>query len=212
MRLFVEHDGLLVGVEDRTEVLAATLWCNPLREACRFDPAWPGGRVLSWSGTLGEDLFERHPPTWLAPGHKAFAGVCDRLAPELEAGGGQWCFLPHCRHVLNDVQSCVRFLEERASQPFAVAFAPASMLEPSMLEALEDHLERGFEALAARCPMLVLEDVVPADDGQSLCAVPLGQGVLPAERMRGLIEEFLPSETPVYLRFGAVDKQLRWLR
>ncbi|MCA9291095.1 MAG: hypothetical protein KDA25_08200, partial [Phycisphaerales bacterium] len=112
--------------------------------------AWPLPRVLVWSGTLGADLFEPHPMTWLAPGHAALRTWCDARRPGLEAGGARVLFLPHARHVLNDAQSTLSFLLDRAGQPFDVVLSTDALLEPSMLDDVEDHVERMHAALGDR--------------------------------------------------------------
>ncbi|MHC5002934.1 MAG: hypothetical protein ACYTJ0_07410 [Planctomycetota bacterium] len=167
--------------------LGASWRGNPLREPWT-PPAGPGSLLLGWSGTLADEPFAAHPATWLRTGHEALAAHCERVAAELDRVGRRLCFQPHARHVLSDPQSCRAFLRDRADEPFDVALAPASMLEPSMLPDLDDHLRRAFETLGPVAAVVVLEDDVP------------GTAPLPADRVTELMDAHVPASTPVVRR------------
>lgn len=229
MQIYVEHDaktlGAMLGIDppgcdgvitrlgDPSDVLASTIRRNPLGNGWLFDADSPGERIVSWSGTLADSLFESHPMTWSRPGHEALAGFCDELRAQLEQHERTLCFQPHARHVLSDPQSCLHFLGERATQPFEIAFAPASVLEATMIEDAVEHARRGIEALGPRCAMLMLHDVrvVDAEGELALEPVPLGQGVLPREAVLALIDEHVPEETPIVIPPEDMESQLTWL-
>lgn len=205
-------DSLIIKHGDPGIVLASVLDSNPLSQHWLLDVDLPGSRVVTWSGTLGTELFERERRTWMLPGAEALKAFCDSVGPQLVPHERTICFQPHARHVLSDPQSCLRFLLEREEEPFEIALAPASMLEQSMLGRVEDHLFRAFDALGDRCAMLVLRDVQPGDDDEApLATVPLGRGVLPRDVVHELIERFVPEGTPVVLDAQLIEEQIAWL-
>ena len=202
-------DGLIVSLGRADDVLASTIRSNVLSGNWLLDADLPASRVLSWSGTLAEELFQPHPTTWLSPGHEALAAFCDEIAPQLDRHQRTLCFQPHARHVLNDPQSCARFLQQRSGEAFEIALAPASMLEPTMLDHLEDHLHRAFETLGGLGAMLMLSDVIA--EGDDVRPVPLGDGVLPREVVLRLIDQHVPPSVPIVLEPGKLEQQRAWL-
>jgi hypothetical protein len=139
-------------------VLASVLRGNPLRDDLIIDVDLPGEMVVTWSGTLAERPFDRHPLTWLKPGHMALARFIADVAPQLRRHHRRLVLRPHSRHVLSDVQSCVTFARDHGDAPVALALDPVSLLEPSMLTAVEDHVTRMFELLAGHSAMIILSD------------------------------------------------------
>lgn len=206
-------DGVIARLGDPSDVLASTIRRNPLGEDWLFDVDAPGDRIVSWSGTLADSLFESHPLTWSRPGHVALARFCDEIHEQLEQHERMLCFQPHARHVLSDPQSCLYFLSERSEQRFEIAFAPASVLEATMIDDAAEHVRRGIEALGPRCAMVILHDVrvVERDGERALEPAPLGQGVLPRESVLALLEEHVPDATPIVISPEALDSQLAWL-
>jgi hypothetical protein len=203
-------DGIIMKLGDPRDVLAVTMRSNPLAGGWLLDADVPSNRVVTWSGTLADDLFGQHPMTWMKAGQDAFASFCDDISPQLERHGMTLCLQPHARHVLSDAQSCARFARVRSGQPFAIAFSPASLLETSMMNQLEDHLRRAFEVLSAlgdASPMLMLYDVAE----ENLQPLPLGRGVLPRALIHSLLEQYVNSELPVVLLPERIDEQLEWL-
>lgn len=201
-------DGAILRHGDPSDVLATTIRSNPLADGWLAEREAPGRAILTWSGTLSDDRFEAHPMTWLRPGREAFARFCDEVAPQLERIDKTLCFQPHSRHVLSDAPSCVTFDRERDG-PFGFALSPAEMLEPVMMDDVEDHLRRMFESLGARCAMVILHDVVVGDERCE--AVGLGEGVLPRGHILALLRENVPEETPVVLMAGRIERQMEWL-
>lgn len=204
-------DGVIVKLGQADQVLASTMRSNPLGSEWLLDVDSPSSRMVTWSGTLAEHLFEAHPMTWGKPGHEALAAFCDAAAPQLKSHGRILCFQPHARHVLSDPQSCLRFIRDREGQPFEIALAPCSLLEPAMLSRVEDHLWRMFESLGGQCAMVMLTDAAISEDGESIVPVALGQGILRRDVMRKLIEQHVPAETPIVLQPGNLGEQLVWL-
>jgi hypothetical protein len=230
LNLFIEHDArtlaeltglptapacdaIILKHGDPSTVLASCHAGNPLGECGEhllLDVSAPGDRIVTWSGTPASELFAIEPRAWMRAGFQALMRFCDDLQPQLQAHGRRLCFHPHSRHALNDVPSCLAFLNERGPDaPFEIALAPASMLEPGMLADVEDHLQRQFEALAARCAMVLLSDVRV---GQDHCArAPLGEGLLPRELVLRLLREHVPQATPVVISGCNIDRQRQWL-
>ncbi|MCA9283585.1 MAG: hypothetical protein KDA22_00105 [Phycisphaerales bacterium] len=203
-----------------SEVLGFRIGGNPLdprddAEPWAFDPSLPGSLVFTWSGTLAPEPFAPDPRNWTRQGQEAFAAFCDQVRPAMEREERTLCVQPHARHALSDVQGALNFLRTRNGQPFGVAFAPASILTGSMLMEVDDHLTRAFETLGPLASAVVLEDVRPApsaEDNDAVQAVGLGEGILPRELVRRLLEAHVPAETPLVIRSGAIDRQLAWLK
>jgi hypothetical protein len=206
----------VVAADDPAAVVASVHDGNPLGDEgpAPADLARaPADRVLLWSGTLADDPFgASHPPNWMGPGRAALDRFCAAAAPGLSAAGRTLCFHPHARHVLNDVPSCLTFLREHAGEPLEIALAPASLIEPSMLDVLEDHLERIFDHLGPRCRVVVLEDVAAGDRADDACRrVPLGHGRLPRDHVRRLLDAFVPDDADLVLRADDLEQQRAWL-
>ena len=234
VRIFIEHDAatlarltgaprpacesIIVEHGNASNVLASVLAGNPLGGDWLFDVDSPGDRIVSWSGTLAEGLFESDPRTWGRPGREALSRFCDEIGVQLKSHQRRLCFHPHARHALNDIPSCLTFLRDRSSLPFDIALAPASLLVPSMLDRLEDHLQRHFESLGAQCAIVLLSDVrvVDAGDDESRCEPSLlGEGLLPRDLVRSLLSAHVPPATPIVVDgrqgSGAIARQLEWL-
>lgn len=231
-RAFLEGSGVLVpsgafgsrceslilrhGAAD--QVLGCRVVGNPLAEArdgatttegWEFDPELPGSRLISWSGTFAQEFEGVDPRNWMAPGKGALEAFCARVRPALERHGWTVCFQPHARHVLSDARSCRDFLAGRVGQPFELALSPASMLEVSMIDAVEEHLERWFSTLGPMVSLVVLEDVRVGEFGVE--RVGLGEGVLPMDVIRELVEEWVPVGVPVVLRAEGFGRQVEVL-
>lgn len=169
--------GEIVRVDAPELVVATAVPGNPLA-AGWSPPSGVTGRLIAWSGTLADELFAPHPFTWLRPGHEALTAFCDGTGGTLDL-----VLHPHARHVLNDARSCATFLNDRAGRGPGVALAPASLLEPSMLEDVEDHLTRMFQTLGPIADLVVLAG---AED-------------LPRDLVRFLLRECVPPNTPIII-------------
>jgi hypothetical protein len=211
VNLYVESSDRLVSHRDPDDVLAVTWRGNPLAERPPIGELG-GPEIVMWSGTLGEGLFDPHPPNWLSPGHTALRELCGELSAGLVAADTRICFHPHGRHVLSDTQSCRAFLGEATDDRLGVALAPGSTLEPSMIAAVDDHLTRAFEGLGGQCRMVILHDVAPGPGGERLEPVPLGDGLLPRDVVRDLLKRCVPVGTPIVIGAERLDQQIQWLR
>ena len=107
-------DALIVKLGVPDQVLASVIHANPLRDSWMIDLDLPGEMIVTWSGTLAEDRFARHPMTWLKPGHEALDQFISEVVPQLAAHRRMLVLRPHSRHVLSDVQSCVKFAIDHA--------------------------------------------------------------------------------------------------
>lgn len=146
---------------------------------------------VAWSGSLSDDLFEPHPHNWLPPGRAALDALCARVRPALEAADRTLVFRPHARHILSEVPSCRAFLQDHAREPFGIALSPADMLEPSMLDRVEEHLERFVAGLGGLCTCILRADVAVAGDD---CVLrPAGEGILPLSLLDDLLAQHAPG-------------------
>ena len=234
MNLFIEHDAatlarltgsaatphcqsIIVKHGLASSVLASSHAGNPLSGDWLADLDAPGDRILCWSGTLADEPFEGDPRTWGGPGREALSRFCDELAGQLQACERTLCFHPHARHVLNDVPSCLTFRRGREGQPFEIALAPASLLEPSMMDRLAEHLQRQFESLGRECAMVLMNDVrIAGDDDNPRCEPAiLGDGLMQRDLVRSLLRDHVPAEVPIVIdgRQGstAIARQIEWL-
>lgn len=136
-------------------------------------------RIIIWSGSLGDSLFDDDPRTWSPRGWAALADACASISRDLAGSRCTVCFRTHARHVLSDLPSCARFARDLACYgPFQLLLDPASMLAESMLASAEDHLHRIFEGAAALpnlAGLLVSDALGPHVD----LAVRLAAGHLP---------------------------------
>jgi hypothetical protein len=204
-------DGLIVRLGRPDDVLAASLRSNPLADNWLWDLEIPTRRIVTYSGTLAPELFDRHPANWMTAGRTALQRLVDQIVPQLRRHDMRLCLQPHSRHILSDAQTCAKFLDRAEGQPLEIALAPASLLEPGMLPAADDHLRRAFEMLGQRCAMVILHDVVLSHDGDALVPAPLGSGLLPRDAVLAGLRTFLPTDVPVVIGPQELATQLQWL-
>lgn len=233
MRIFALHDAstvariagadpptcesLALSTEDPSEVLFSFVGGNPLGPGWLAELDLPGDRISCWSGTLAfdaqekGDLFAAHPHNWMSPGPQALARFLDGVIEPLADAGRTICLVPHVRHVLSDVQGSINLIRKRSGQPIEVALAPIAMLAPSMLDALEDHLERAFDTLAEHAPFLFLTDAVLDETNERLLPVPLGAGMIDRDVVLAAIESHWPPEKPVVVIAKDLTDQIAWV-
>lgn len=185
-------------------------------------PAPRGGckRMLAWSGWVDDDpaggMFARTAATW---GPSAWAGLtaaCDRLVPELAAGGAELCIRPHARHVLSDTQRCLTFLRSREGQPIRLLLDAPGLLTGGMLPMVEDHLERAFATLGGHPGVwaVLLSNVqraAPDSDDDLLMPAPLGAGLIDPDLIVSAWRRHCPPELPCVILDTAVRSQLELL-
>ena len=137
-------------------------------------------------------------------------GAWEELVAQVEALDvtGGLLLRGHHGHVLSDAPACLRWLEADSDRA-GVALSPASMLAPSMLADVEDHLVRMFEYLGSRAGAVVLEDLGSGED--DLHGLPAGEGLLPGPLLGTLLEELVPEAVPIVIRTGASLAAASWL-
>lgn len=132
------------------------------------------GRVITWSGTLADELFARDPSVWSGEGLESLGRLCRVVSPKLKAAGVRWLIRPHCRHALCDTQRTVSFLRSQISSPavresIGLALDPVALLESSMLDASSgggatpgDFIGRAIRTLGPVSDLLLISGVQPA--------------------------------------------------
>lgn len=184
-----------------------------------FKQPGEGPRLVIWSGTPAEHLFDRDPRAWLANAMQTLIETCHALA----SAGRYVLVRPHARHTLGDVQRCVRFLSEVPRDRIGIVLDPASLLEPGMLPHAEDHLRRAFETLGPLCQLVWLASVSapraePPDDEaedpvtQALEPVRFSEGLLSPARMIEFWRRFCPPETPLVAPGLSTRELEAWVR
>ena len=188
--------------------LASVTDLNPLNEdpaalVDRLESLAIAGTVITWSGSLAEELFARDPGAWGGERLDQLGRLCRDLAPELRRRGVRWLLRPHCRHALCDPQRCVSFLRTQVSggavrEAIGIALDPSALLEQSMLNASsgagatpEDFVGRAIRVLGPVSDWLLLSSVKPValdaePDFESAplpARCPLGDGVLDLTRL-----------------------------
>ena len=206
-------DSLALSADDPSQVLFAFVGGNPLSNDWLVDLELPGRRIAAWSGTLndGDDLFAAHPHNWMSPGSEALKRLLEELLPQFERSQRTLCLVPHARHVLSDVQGTINLARAHAGSALEIALAPGSLLVPSMLDTLEDHLERSFATLSEAASFLFIEDLAISEDGESLEPTSFGEGVLDKSLLHSAIKRHWPSDKPVVVRSANLAQQLDWL-
>jgi len=194
------------------DLIAAVARDNPLAlesaEAARALPEAPA--VVSWSGGLGDGLFERDPRTWLPSGRAALEAWLDAALPEIERRGGRLLLRPHARHVVSDAHTAVSLLDARSGAPLGLALDPAGLLEATMLGNLDDHLVRTLELAGPRAEVILLRSVqAPEDEERPLPAAALGEGLIDPARLGELVREHARADAVVAAEGEDAGAQLR---
>jgi len=188
--LRLEHDRIC----DREATWARVDGSN-LLEASQGDPKMLGPRVVRWSGWFGDETFALDPRTWGPGGWKKFEATCEVLAERAGDSGIPVILRPHARHVLSDAQRCLTFLR-RWEGRLGLLLDPVAMLEASMLERAEEHLDRIVEALGEHPGVagVVVCNAMPGggDGGGALRPTSIERGVVP----RALLERFARGVAP----------------
>ncbi len=159
-------------------------------------------RVMCFSGTPANDLFERSSDAWLPRAFEQLCDICAKLAPQLSARNRTLLLRPHARHVLSDVARCASFLRDVVRPmhwPVALALDPLAMLEDDMQVSAIFHITRTFETLGPMCSCVLLP--LPRGEGGSRRSRETGEGSL-SMVIQSLIDRFVPPHIP--LIFDAV--------
>lgn len=200
-------DGRLLDATDHS-ALASVTDLNPLQEdpevlADRLESLAVGNTVITWSGSLADELFARDPGAWGGERLDQLGKLCRDLAPQLRRRNLRWLLRPHSRHALCDPQRCVSFLRTQISgssvrETIGIALDPSALLENSMLSGAsgggatpDDFVSRAIRVLGPVSDWLLLSSVKPAApdaepdfEGAPLPErCPLGEGVLSLDRL-----------------------------
>ena len=192
------------------EALASIVPGNPLSETWTCPLDLPGEKLITWSGSMGEELFADEPRTWMGGGHERFEGFCDDVREPLRQARRTLCFRPHARHVLSDAQGTLDFLRRREDEPFGLAIAPVDLLLPEMVGDAEDHFTRILDFMIPRADFVLLADAHPDDSGEAMTPCPLGQGILPATALMEAINTRLPDESWVVTAPADMPTAISW--
>ena len=194
-----------------TAAIASIASGNPLDDDwfCPLD--LPGDGIVSWSGTLADELFGDEPRTWMGEGHQRFEGWCDDVRDALGRAGRVLLLRPHARHVLSDPQGTLDFLRRREGEPFGLALSPADLLLPSMMPDAEDHFARILEFMVPRAALVLLQDARPAEgDEDRMEPCPLGTGILPPSELMAALADGLPEDAWVVVHPQDVPTAVEW--
>jgi hypothetical protein len=167
------------------------------------------GRIVCWSGWVGEGPFDRDFRTWTKPAWEALERACGAF------GGTGLCLLPHPRHILSDAQSCLTLLRRFEGGRVRLVLDPAGMLTGTMLDAAEDHLARTLDSLAHHPGVAVvrLTNVErDADDPDLLRPAPLDRGLLDPALIVRMFRSTGRSDVPVALLDDGFEAQASLLR
>jgi len=181
------------------------------------------GRWIVGSGTFApaDDPWSAEPRNWLGPGHVAFDAWIETVCSVLEQRDARVAVLPHARHVLSDVQTILMWLRDRPSERLEVVLWPAGLLEASMLDHVEDHLDRILDTLGEHAVGLVVGSVrrggpdEAVEDRLVATSIADPDAVVPADLLLECIARHVPDDCPRILpRFdlrlaGAADSRPR---
>ncbi len=152
--------------------------------------------LLVNSGSLGSDLFDRHPRNWMAGATANLAAHLASLRREIERLDIRFLIEPHSRHILHDAPTAAAFLREHGDERLGLALNPCALFEPSMITFAEDHLRRIAEALAPLASAFVLADAARDASGENLLPTDLGRGEFdPLINLQVVLEQAVQAVT-----------------
>ncbi len=191
-------------IRDGDATWASVDACNPLEDGWG-GPKMLGPRVVCWSGWLGPEIFARDVRTWGPGGWSALERACEGME------AGRVLLRTHARHVLSDAQRCLAFLR-RWEGKVGLLLDPMAMLEVSMLDRAEEHLDRIVGALGAHPGVGAMVACNLSVEGEEARAVGMEAGVVGA----GLIDRMLArARVPVVVleaAFGADAARVKAIR
>jgi hypothetical protein len=164
-----DADSIIVSRDDHRSIFAACRAHNLMQDDAQHFIA--GGdlpdasRIVTWSGSLAEDLSEDEPLNFMRRGHEAFHARCTELHEALNAANRRLALVPHHRHLLSDAPSVRAFLDQWAGGPFDILFDPVRLFAKSMYDRADEHAERIFELIAPRAIAWrrPVDGIVPAE-------------------------------------------------
>ena len=199
---------------DPSRVLFSFIGGNPLGPDWLVDTDLPGERIACWSGTPIRSGRERDLFAPIAqldePGLEALDRFLDEMIPGLERRD-QAVPDPPCSSRAQRRRGSINLIRARGGAPIEIALSPISLLTPSMLDTLEEHLERSFETLAEHAPFLHLHDAVIDRERDLLVPAPLGSGIIDATAIREAVHRHWPADKPVVIPAGDLPARSEWL-
>lgn len=157
---------ILVFENDSVRSATGALWgvCNALNpvHAPELPSLVADTRLIVYSGTPADDLFEAHPLSWGEAAQTASRAWCEGAA----RAGHQLVLRTHARHVLCDAPRCVAFAAWAAETELSISILlePESLIEPGMTADLEDHIDRIFRLAARSIDGIILGVTHPEAD------------------------------------------------
>ncbi|MEO1716137.1 MAG: hypothetical protein AAFR76_03400 [Planctomycetota bacterium] len=111
-------------------------------------------RLVAWAGWLddakadpSQGRFDPDFHAWSPAGWQALRDGIAAAIPSLRTHDATLCLRPHAGCVLSDPQGCLNFLRDDPPERVELLLDPVAMLTPMMMDKVEDHLARAFEAL-----------------------------------------------------------------
>ncbi|MEL6795355.1 MAG: hypothetical protein AAFO89_00875 [Planctomycetota bacterium] len=137
-------------------------------------------RLVAWAGWLDDSKADpangRFDPdfnVWSPVGWQALRDGIAAATSSLRTHDATLCLRPHAGCVLSDPQGCLNFLRDESLERVELLLDPVAMLTPLMMDKVEDHLARAFEALGDQPAVVgcVLAAAVEIDDRVSHAAL-----------------------------------------
>lgn len=111
-------------------------------------------RLVAWAGWLDDakadparGRFDPDFNAWSPAGWQALRDGIASAGDSLRTHDATLCLRPHAGCVLSDPQGCLNFFRDTPPERVELLLDPVAMLTPAMMDKVEDHLTRAFEAL-----------------------------------------------------------------
>lgn len=160
------------------------------------------GTVILYSGSLNADLNTPDPRNWMSPGFEALERWIADHGEESAAAARQLWFTPSARHILSDIPSTDRFVQQFASDSIGIALEPTALFEADMLAHRIEHLERIMIRLAPLARAIIVSDRAPdpSDDAAPLALTPLSEGSFGLSVWHAIRDFPLSPKVPIIIR------------
>ncbi len=154
--------------------------------------AAPGAKLIIYSGTPADNLFDAHPLSWGERAQLAFMSWCEQACKH----GAELMVRTHARHVLCDATRCISFAEWVAEKklPIGILLDPGALIEATMKDDLDDHIERMFRLAGRTLAGVMLGTGEPSTD---LSFADLARAVAASSREWGFQGELIVAEDHV---------------
>lgn len=138
-------EAVVCTTDDQQDVIGVVRWSNPMRETPDVDDLPVNAALITWSGSMSDDLNEADPRNFMRVGHEAFQERCVALRDALVAADRMMVFVPSPRHILSDAPGTRAFQERWSNGPFGILIDPWHLITEDMQDRREEHLERIVE-------------------------------------------------------------------